>query len=82
MEPMDPADLRRWVAGHRLAAERQREEAAERGFHPDPIRAALDLIAVAGQLHGWPPPKDPVTEREDELARECWNRLRKALGGP
>ena len=82
MTDMDPTDLRRWVAGHRLAAERQRQEAAERGFHPDPIRAALDLIAIAGHLHGWPAPRDPVTEREDEFARERWRRLRKALGAP
>jgi hypothetical protein len=35
---------------------------------PDPIRANLDLIAVAGQLHGRPPPRNPVSEREAELA--------------
>lgn len=78
MAPMDPADLRRGAAGHRLAAERQREQAAEHGFVPDSIRAALDLIAVAGHLQGCPPPRDPVTER-DEQAREGWSRLRGAL---
>lgn len=82
MTDMDPADLRQWIAGHRLAAQRQREEAAEHGFSPDPIRAALDLIAVAGELHGWPPPTDPVSEREDEVARQRWSQLRKALGRP
>lgn len=77
-----PEDLRRWVEDRRAAGERERQQARAGGFARDPIRAALDLIAVAGRLHGWPIPEDPVRQREDELARERWARLRQALGGP
>ena len=77
---MRPEDLRRWVAEKRAVAERERAEVRNGSFSPDPINAALDLIALGGELHGWPPPEDRVTIREDELARECWLRLRRALG--
>ena len=80
MAAMDPEDLRRWVAEKRAAAERERAEVRGGSFSPDPIDAALDLIALGGELHGWPMSEDPVTLREDELARERWVRLRRALG--
>lgn len=77
-----PADLRRWIEDQRAAQEREREQARGGAFARDPVRAALDLIAVAGRLHGWPIPPDAVRRREDEIARERWARLRRALGGP
>lgn len=77
-----PEDLRRWVEDKRAAKARERQAARGGSFTPDAVQAALDLIAIAGRLHGWPIPPDPVKEREDELARERWARLRKALGGP
>jgi hypothetical protein len=80
MAAMDPENLRRWVAEKRAAAERERAEVRGGSFSPDPIDAALDLIALGGELHGWPPPEDPVTLREDEVARERWARLRRTLG--
>jgi hypothetical protein len=82
MEPMRQDDLRRWADDQRASAERERAEARERSFAPDPIEAALDLIALGAELQGWPVPDDPVTRREDELARERWVRLRRALGSP
>lgn len=78
----DPESLRRWVEDRRAAAERERQAAREDGFARDPVRAALDLIAVAGRMHGWPIPEDAVRRREDELARDRWDRLRQALGAP
>jgi hypothetical protein len=80
MDPMRPEDLRRWVAEKRAVAERERAEVRNGSFSPDPINAALDLIALGGELHGWPPPEDQVTLREDEVARERWVRLRRTLG--
>lgn len=77
-----PEDLRRWVEDKRAAEVRERQEARGGSFTRDPVRAALDLIAIAGRLHGWPIPPDPVRQREDELARERWNRLRRAFGAP
>jgi hypothetical protein len=82
MASANPEDLRRWVEDKRAAEAREREAARGSSFARDPIRAALDLIAIAGRLHGWPIPPDPVRQREDDLARERWARLRKALGGP
>lgn len=82
MDPMPREDLRRWVEDQRAAAERERASARQRGFSGDPIRAGLELIDLAAELHGWPIPEDPVTLREDELARERWVRLRRALGSP
>jgi hypothetical protein len=77
-----PEDLRRWVENQRAAQVRERESAREMGFSPDPVQAALDLIELAATLHGWPIREDAVKRREDEAARQQWDRLRKALGGP
>lgn len=73
-------DLRRWVDNWRAAADREREEARRSGYVDDPIAAGLDLIALASYLHGWPIPKDPFQDREDEAEQEAWSRLREALG--
>lgn len=76
-------ELRRWVDDRRASAEREREEVRASGaFVEDPIGAAIDLIAIAGEMYGWPLPEDPVTQRENEIAWESWARLRRALGGP
>lgn len=80
--PGNPEELKRWVENQRAAAERERQQALGGSFVRDPVRAGLDLIALAARLHGWPIPEDPVRQREDELARERWSRLRKALGAP
>ena len=74
-------DLRRWAENHRAAVEREREEIRGGAYVDDPIKAGLGLIALAVRLHGWPVPVDPVRQREDEAAREAWDRLRTALVG-
>src|SRR5262245_52301233 len=68
-----PDDLRRWVANHR-AAER-REQSEEAGRTPDPSQAlvaALRLIAIARERHGWPLPSDPSAVAEDERTWATW----------
>ena len=80
VERMRSEDLRRWAENQRAAAERERAAVRERGFSPDPIAAGLDLIDLAAELYGWPVPEDAVTQREDELVRERWVRLRRTLG--
>jgi fermentation-respiration switch protein FrsA (DUF1100 family) len=76
---MRAEDARRWAEARRLVEERERQEAREQAAHVDPIGAALALIALAGRLQGWPPVDDPVSVREDELARDRWRRLRQRM---
>lgn len=71
-------DIRVWVANRRAGDEREREEMRRDG-NRNVIHAALGLIAVAGRLLGWPPPADPSDDREEEIARDTWVRLRKRL---
>ena len=44
----------------------------------DAIESSLALLALYGRLHPWPPVEDPTTAREDELARQSWDKLRAA----
>lgn len=78
---MRPEDVRRWAAGWRAAEARERQEHRQAGPAPDAaIAGALALIALAGRLHGWPPPDDVVSRREDVDGYRRWARLRAALG--
>jgi hypothetical protein len=75
------ADLRRWVDDRRAVARLEQAQLADTWGSPaQAIASALSLIALAGRLHGWPPPADPVTEREDEAMWERFARLRARLG--
>lgn len=77
---MRAEDVRRWLASHRAAEERELAESRRAG--PDPawaIASALALVALTGRLHGWPVPEDEVTHREDMQGYEQWARLRSAL---
>lgn len=70
-----------WIASRRAAEARERRELRAVGA-PDPreaTRQGLAVIALAGRLHGWPAPEDPVSEREAAAAREQWSRLHTAL---
>lgn len=75
-------DLRRWAENWREAAARDRDSALVHARGRDSVLLALDLIAIAGALHGWPIPEDRVRLREDELRRSRWLGLRRALGSP
>lgn len=74
-----PEDLRRWAENHRAAVEREREEIQGGSYVEDPIKAGLELIALAVRLHGWPIPRDAVVQREDEAKWKAWARLREGL---
>jgi len=69
------------VASRRAAEARERQEQRQRGPSADAaIAGALALSALAGRLHGWPPPEDPVSRREDPEGYRLWARLHAALG--
>ena len=77
---MERADLRRWVDDRRVVARLEQAQLADTWGPPaQAIRSALSLIALEGRLHGWPPPADPVTEREDQAMWERFARLRTRL---
>jgi hypothetical protein len=74
---MKRADLRRWVEDRRAVARLEQGLVAETWGPPEQaIAAALSLIALEGRLHGWPPPADPVSEREDQAMWDRFARLR------
>jgi hypothetical protein len=70
-------DLRAWVQARRAAEARERMEASRAAPSDDPVQAGLGLIALAGRLHGWPVPEDPVTAREDVEVYATWATLRR-----
>jgi hypothetical protein len=73
-------DLRRWIRDRQAGEERERKEARSTPNSPEEaIASALALVALFGRLHGWPIPDDPVSVREDALARTRWSKLRLAL---
>jgi hypothetical protein len=75
---MSAAELRRWALTRRAAA---REEAllacAERPTPEDAMERALELIALAADLHGWPLPEDATSQHEDRIAYKRWAKLRQ-----
>jgi hypothetical protein len=74
---VEKADLRRWVDDRRAVARREHAQLADTWGQPaQAIAAALSLIALEGRLRGWPPPADPVTDREDQAMWERFARLR------
>jgi hypothetical protein len=40
---------------------------------------ALDLMAIAASLHGWPIPEDTVRRRQNDQRWRRWSRLRRSL---
>lgn len=74
---VNKADIRRWVDDRRAVARREETCLADAWGPPEQsIAAALSLIALEGRLHGWPPPADPVTDREDHQMWARFARLR------
>jgi hypothetical protein len=75
---VSPEEIRRWMAGRRAAARRERAELRA----PDPevaFRRGLAMIALASRLHGWPPPESERDRRQDREAYDRWARLRRRL---
>jgi hypothetical protein len=74
--------VKAWIASRRLAEQREwKDRRSDPISSQTAIASALALIALDGRLHGWPR-EDEVSEREDNLARQCWDRVRDALRRP
>jgi hypothetical protein len=75
---VNAADIRRWAAGHRAAAERERAESRGKPWTAsEAFKAALALLVFDQQMNGWPFNRsDPVSDREDQEARAAWAKLR------
>jgi hypothetical protein len=77
VEKMTREAVRRWMAGHEAAAEVDRLERLNRPASAQESLEHLEvLVGFAMGLHGWPLPRDAVSERELVEAREAWARLR------
>jgi hypothetical protein len=72
-------EIRRRVDGWR-AAERREREAREAEGSPPPSVALQDGLELCLLDPLSPGSADPVREREDELVRAAWDRLRRGLG--
>ena len=70
--------VKRFFAGQRAAADRQRDLLEERGADPaQAIAECLSALAALERLGVWPGPRDAVQEREDESLRTRWARLKR-----
>ena len=67
-----------YLAGHRAAAQRQRELLTERGAQPaQAVPECLDALYALERLGVWPGPRDAVHEREVETVRARWAALKR-----
>jgi hypothetical protein len=75
---VSPEEIRRWIAGRRVAERREREE--QRPIDPQTaFRRGLAMIALASRLHGWPLPESERDRQQDQEAYARWSRLRRRL---
>ena len=83
MVPDTRAAVRRFLAGHRAAALRQRELMREEGAHPDQAFAEfLSMLNVLEEATLWPGPRDPAAERTIDAVRRLWRRAKtRAISG-
>jgi hypothetical protein len=75
---MDPAAVRRWVAGFRAAAARDRRRPATPMPPAEAFAAAMELWDLRPDLFDDEP--DALRLREEAEARRAWARLRERLG--
>ena len=75
---MDRGAVLAWAEARRRADDLERRLAREAPEKPDPIGLVFELMTLVEELHGWPLPPDPLSEREDLAARERWTRIRRA----
>lgn len=71
-------EFRKWLKARQLGADLERSLARAAPEPRDAIDLAFELMSLAEHFHGWPPPLDPVSVREEGEAREAWSRLRRA----
>lgn len=77
---MNPADVRRWIAGFEAAAELDRQSLRRQGADPAwAIRLALSMIEAADRSGRGPSVVDPRREAEAEAVRVRWVTLRQRL---
>lgn len=70
--------VKRWLAGQRASAHRQRTLQAMEG--PRPARAiaqSLSALSALETMGRWPGPRDVVAERAIEEVRRRWARIQK-----
>jgi hypothetical protein len=73
-----PAAVRRFIAGHRAAAERQRELLEERGPLPgQAVAECLAALAILEHNDMFPGARDPVSEREATRVRALWAKVKR-----
>jgi len=80
-DPSSPtkAELQRWQAGYRRAAERQRELTVTEGFdRRRAVALAIDLLEARSTATARPRSPDVVRSRDVEAVRAIWRRLRAA----
>jgi hypothetical protein len=75
---IDPAAVRRWVAGFRAAAARDRRRPAVPMAPQEAFDAAMELWDLKPELFDEEP--DALRLREVDAARRAWARLRERLG--
>jgi hypothetical protein len=76
---MQRDEVRRWIESRRMVDEFDRCHAHSA---PDPARCwqqSLSLIALVGEMIGWPVPPDDIRRRDDEIAAVAWRKLRAAV---
>jgi hypothetical protein len=77
---MDPAQVRRWIAGFEAATEADRQALRRRGADPAwSIRLSLSMIDAAHRRPGGRAVRDSLREAEAEQIRAVWARLRRRL---
>ena len=71
------AAVKRFLAGHRAAAERQRRLIERRGSLPEQaVRECLDVLAALEES-GWPSSGDPVQVRDVRRVRALWATVKR-----
>jgi hypothetical protein len=77
--PMDPHELKRWIANQRAAAARVREDMNQNPpTAAEAFAAAMALLNFDEQQNGSPFQRyDPVSDREDAAMWETWAKLRE-----
>ena len=72
--------IRRWAEDRNAASVVEaRELSASTGTPSQWFGTALTLLALYVEMHGWPPPTDPIDERDNLEVWGRFSRLRARL---
>jgi len=65
--------IRQWAEDHQAASMVEARKCVGAGDTPSQsFRTALTLLTLHAGMHGWPPPDDPIDQRDN---LEVWNRF-------